>query len=123
VRGGKRRATICNGLMFFSAEDLSDTKPVPEEDREEWALGVALAHYSMGVGIKKFQESGKAGVTKELTQMHNMNVFQPVTRELLSKEERAKALALLMFLKEKRDESVKARMCTDGRKQRGVWRK
>jgi hypothetical protein len=28
VRGGQRRATICNGLVFFLAEDLSDTKPV-----------------------------------------------------------------------------------------------
>jgi hypothetical protein len=55
----------------------------------------------MGAGIKKFWERGEAGVTKELTQMHNMNVFQPVTRELLSKEKRAKAFVLLMFLKGK----------------------
>ncbi len=55
--------------------------------------------------------------------MHNMNLFQPVMRESLSKEERAKALTLLMFLKEKRDESVKARMCANGRKQRGDWTK
>ena len=34
-------------------------------------------------------------------------------------EERAKALALLMFLKEMRNKSVKARMCTNGREQRG----
>ncbi len=94
-----------------------------KEDREEWALGVALAHYSMGAGIKKFRERGKAGVTKKLTQMYNMNIFQPVPRELLRKEERAKALALLMFLKKKRDESIKARMCADGRKQRGGWTK
>jgi hypothetical protein len=38
-------------------------------------------------------------------------------RELPSKEERAMAFALLMFLKEKRDESAKARMCAIGRKQ------
>jgi hypothetical protein len=42
---------------------------------------------------------------------------------LLGKDERVKALASLMFLKEKKDESVKARMCTDGRKQRGDWAK
>jgi hypothetical protein len=77
----------------------------------------------MRVGIKKLCERGKASVTKELTQMHDMDVFGPVTRELLSKEERAKALTLLMFLKEKREESVKARMCTNGRKQRGDWAK
>ncbi len=111
------------GLMFFLADNLSNAKPVPEEDREEYALGIALVHYSMGAGIKKFKERGEAGVTKELTQMHDMDVFCPVVRELLTKEERTKALSSLMFLKEKRDQSVKARMCADGRKQRGDWTK
>ena len=55
------------------------------------------------MGIKKFWKKGKAGVTKELTQMHNMDVFCPVARELLSKEERAKAVESRMFLKEMRD--------------------
>jgi hypothetical protein len=109
--------------MLFLAEDLSNKKPVTEEVREEWALCVALVHYSMGAGIKKFQERGKAGITKELAQMHKMDVFQPVARESLSKEERAKALTLLMFLKEKREKSVKVRMCANGRKKRGDWMK
>jgi hypothetical protein len=84
------------------------------------ALGIALIHYSMEVGIKKFQERGKAGVTKELTQMHNMDVFQPVARESL--KERAKALALLMFLKEKRD-SLWRQGCapTDGNRREIGW--
>jgi hypothetical protein len=42
---------------------------------------------------------------------------------LLIKEERVKALAMLVFLKEKRDKSVKARMCANRRKQRGDWAK
>ncbi len=46
-------------------------------------------------------------MTKELTQMHDMNVFHPAARELLMKEERTKALSSLMFLKEKQDQSVK----------------
>jgi hypothetical protein len=108
ARGGQRRATIHDGLMFFSADDLSNAKPVPEEDREEYALGIALVHYSMGAGIKKFKERGEAEVTKELTQMHDMDVFPPVARESLTKEERTKALSSLMFLKEKRDQSMKA---------------
>jgi hypothetical protein len=72
--------------MFFSAKDLSNAKPVAEEDREEWTLGIVLVHYSMGAGTKKFRERGEAGVTKELTQMHNMDVFQPVARESLTKD-------------------------------------
>ncbi len=123
ARGGQRRATICNGLMFFLADNLSDAKPIPEEDREEYALGIALVHYSMGAGIKKFKERGEAGGTKELTQMHDMDKFCPAVRELLTKEERVKALSSLMFLKEKRDQSVKARLCADSQKQRGDWTK
>jgi hypothetical protein len=73
VIGGKHHATIRG--EFFLVEDLSSAEPVAEEDGEEWALGVALAHYSMGAIIKKFWEWGKAGMTKELTQMHNMSVF------------------------------------------------
>ena len=124
-RGGQRRALIRDGCVFFSSDDLSDAKPIPEEDREEFALGVALVHYSMNAGIKKFKEKqGKAGVTKELTQMHDMNVFCPIEVESLTYDEKKKTLSLLVILKEKRDSSVKARMCADGRKQKdGTWSK
>jgi hypothetical protein len=44
--------------------------------------------------------------------------------ESLTYDEKKKALSLLMFLKEKRDSSVKARMCADGCKQKdGTWSK
>jgi hypothetical protein len=46
-------------------------------------------------------------MTKELMQMHDMNVFHPIKRDPLTKEERAKVLALLMFLKEKQDKTIK----------------
>jgi hypothetical protein len=123
-RGGPRRALICKGLVFFSADDLSNAKPIPEEDREEFALGVALVHYSMNASIKKFETKGEAGVTKELTQMHDISVFHPVEVESLTYDEQKKALSLLMFLKEKRDSSIKARMCANGRKKKdGTWSK
>ena len=53
--------------MFFSNEDLNDTKPIPVKDRLEWILGVVLAQYSIGVGLKKFKKKGEAGVKKGLT--------------------------------------------------------
>jgi len=123
-RGGQRQALIRYGCVFFLSDDLSDAKPIPEEDREEFAFGVALVHYSMNASIKKFKEKSEAGVTKELTQMHNMNVFRPIEVESLTYNEKKKALSSLMFLKEKRDSSVKVRMCADGRKQKdGTWAK
>jgi len=75
------------------------------------------------VGIKKFKERGEAGVSKELTQMHDMQVFWLICKDDLTYDEKKKALASLMFLKEKRDKSVKAQMCADGQKQRGDWTK
>jgi hypothetical protein len=123
-RRGPHRALICKGCGFFSADDLSNAKPIPEEDREEFALGVALVHYSMNAGIEKFETKSKAGVTKELTQMHDMRVFHPIEVESLTYDERRRALSSLMFLKEKRDSLVKARMCANGRKQKdGTWSK
>ncbi len=50
-------------------------KPIPKEDREEFALGVALMHYSMNAGIKKFKEKGDTGVTKELTKMQKFSNY------------------------------------------------
>jgi hypothetical protein len=90
-RGGHRRALIRDGCVFFSSDDLSDAKPIPEEDREEFALGVALVHYSMNAGIKKFKAEVKEGVTKELTQMHDMNVFCPIEVESLTYDKKRKS--------------------------------
>ena len=50
--------------------------------------------------------------------MHDMNMFRPIEVESLTYDEKKKDLSLLMFLKEKRDSSIKARMCANGRKQK-----
>ncbi len=117
------QATIQDSAMLFSAVDLSNAKPVVIEDCKEGVLGVALAQYLMGAGIKKFQEKGEAKMMKELTQMHELNVFCPIKRDSLTKEERAKVLASLMILNEKGDKTIKAYMCADGQKKRGNWTK
>jgi hypothetical protein len=81
-------------------------------------------NYSMNVGIKTFKAKSKAGVTKELNQMHNMSMFRPIEVDTLTYNKRKKALLLLMFLKEKRDSLVKARMCASGcKKKDGTWLK
>jgi hypothetical protein len=56
--------------------------------------------------------------------MHAINVFCPIEVEYPTYEEKKKALSSLMFLKEKRDSLVMARMCADGRNQKdGTWLK
>ena len=83
-RGGQCWALICDGYVFFSSDNLSNAKPIPEKGREEFALGVALVHYSMNASIKKFKEKDEAGVTKELTQMHDIKVFRPIEVESMT---------------------------------------
>jgi len=41
----------------------------------------------------------------------------PLRKEYMSYEQRKKALQYLMFLKEKRDGTIKTRGCADGRSQ------
>ena len=53
------RAIIRDGVVMFSANDVSDAKPIPVEDRLKYALGIILQQYSIGAGIKKFQEWGE----------------------------------------------------------------
>ena len=102
ARGGPKRAILRDGVILFLANDISDAKPVSVEDRLEYAFGIILQQYSIGAGLKKFQERGEKGVTKELTQMHNMSVFTPILKDDLTLEEKKKAISSLMLLKEKR---------------------
>ena len=52
-----------------------------------------------------------------MEQMHFRNSFKPVLPTNLSKEEKQKVIESLMFKKEKRDGTMKARTCADGWKQ------
>jgi hypothetical protein len=73
----------------------------------------------MKQGLKIFGERGVEAATKELQQIHDQEVIKPMKANKLTDEQRRKALAHLMFLKEKRDRTIKGCGCADGRKQRG----
>ena len=65
-----------------------------------------------------FGEAGVVGVRKELEQLHNRKIPEPVHQEGFSKEQFAKVLEHLMFLKEKQSGVVKGHGCMDGHPQR-----
>lgn len=56
-------------------------------------------------------------MSKEMGPFYDLNMFVPVDLRELTTVQRTAALGLLMFQKEKKDGSVKARACADGRKQ------
>jgi len=76
-----------------------------------------LTQMNIKEGILTFGERGNEAILKELQQLHQKNALLPINKENLSHAERKKALRYLMFLKEKRDGTIKVRGCADGRPQ------
>ena len=65
----------------------------------------------------------RRAVTKELTQLHQREAFAPQDASKLTCEQQRRAFESIMHVKHKRDDSKKARICSDGRKQRLTMRK
>ena len=74
--------------------------------------------YGLMKGLKKFGQRGKEAAHKEMKQLHDRVVFKPVRVEELTDLERKQALESLIFLEEKRDGTVKGRICANGSTQR-----
>jgi hypothetical protein len=74
--------------------------------------------YQLEAGIKHFGDQHEIAVTKELQQFNTYGVFEPKSADELTDNDKKKVLASLIFLKEKRNEGIKARSCTNGSKQR-----
>ena len=73
---------------------------------------------SMKQGLRMFGEEGYAAIRKEMQQLHDRKVMQPINQKDLTLAQKREALGYLMFLKKKRSGTVKGRGCADGRKQR-----
>ena len=73
---------------------------------------------SMKQGLRLFGEEEYAAVRKEMQQLDDRKVMQPVNQKDLTPAQKKEALGYLMFLKKKRSGTVKGRGCADGRKQR-----
>jgi hypothetical protein len=77
-----------------------------------------LQTYSLKQGIRKFGDKGTAAAKKELGQLHGRVVFEPIGIEEMTMLEKKRAMESLIFLNEKRDGTIKARMCANGSTQR-----
>jgi len=79
---------------------------------------VALTQYNLKQGLKIYGEAAAEAVIKEMKQLHDRKTITPRYAHELSIENKRRALAYLMFIKEKRCGTIKGRGCADGRKQR-----
>jgi hypothetical protein len=80
--------------------------------------GTVMTQHNMKKGIKLFAQDGVDAVLKELKQLHDRGVLEPQAPNSLSNEEKKASLQYLMFLKKKRNGTIKGRGCADGRRQR-----
>jgi hypothetical protein len=74
--------------------------------------------YSLNKGLKTFGDRGKEAAQKEMKQLHDRVVFEPILIADMTPQERKRAMESLIFLTEKRDGTVKARTCANGSTQR-----
>jgi len=85
---------------------------------------IAMKKHSITKGLKLFGDAGGVdAIMKELQQLHDCDVLEPRTAAQLYPEQRKDALQYLMFLKQKRNRTIKGRGCADGRKQRATTTK
>ena len=77
-----------------------------------------LQSFSIKAGLNRYGEAGKKAVNKDLQQLHDMDTYEPMNPDKLTRLENTKSLASLMFLVEKINGLIKARAVADGSKQR-----
>ena len=77
-----------------------------------------LVTYSLQKGLKQFGERGYDAAYGEMKQLHQRKAFAPVDVSSLSEQERRRYLESIIFLVEKNDKRVKARMVANGSTQR-----
>ena len=74
----------------------------------------------MKAGIRRWGEPATEAVSTELDLIHYCDTFKTVNHRSLSKKEYEKVLESHLFLKQKRDKSIKGQMVAGGNKQRGT---
>ena len=76
-----------------------------------------MPQLSMEAGLKIWGTKGSQDVSNELSQIHLRDTFRPINPRSLSKSDYDKFLESHLFLKQKRDQTVKGRMVSGGNKQ------
>ena len=84
-----------------------------DEMLQDEVLHIVMTQYSLKKGMALFGNEADESVVKEFTQLHNMDTIIPVHRDDLTSAQRRATLRTIMFLKRKRDGSLKGRTCAD----------
>ena len=59
-----------------------------DNEHKTLVLHYVMMQYSLKAGLKWFGECGEAAITKELTQIHQLNTFEPRDANTMTEEEK-----------------------------------
>ena len=83
-----------------------------------------MSQLSLKQGMEEWgKERLDESIMKEFQMLHDLNCFIPRDPTTLTREERARALSTVVFMKEKRDGRLKTRSCVNGAPQREYIKK
>jgi hypothetical protein len=83
----------------------------------------AFTQYSLKQGLKAFPVEVRDATIAEITQLHEMQGFQPVHKSSLTNQELLRVLNSITFIKQKWCGKIKPRTCPDGRPQHAFFEK
>jgi hypothetical protein len=98
-----------NMMQYTMAQSTEDSITLPKTQTY-----IMMMQLNVQEGLKAYGKKGDEAIMKEIAQLHTRKALLPCNRNGMTYDERKKALRYLMFLKEKRDRSIKARGCADG---------
>ncbi len=111
----KAQMHVTTGCMELDDEEHESDKELTMSDKHKvvvWAY--LMTQYNLKPGLCKFGAKGEQAAVSELTQLHAVDTWMVMDPTKLTREERAKALSLLLFLKEKRCGKIKGQACVNG---------
>ena len=97
--------------------DLRAQQPQDYSHLHATLESIDMMQHNMKKGIKLFGKARVDAVFKELKQLHDRKVLEPKDTTTMIYNDKQAALQYLMFLKQKRNETIKGRGCADSQKQ------
>ena len=99
------------------------TMPYADDNTNKRIFGYVMNQMTAKAGIKKHGKAAEAALMREFAQLEELDVYEPVSANSLTREQRTGALRAINLIKEKRDGRLKGRTVADGRPQRSLYDK
>ena len=98
--------------------DQEGDTPIIVHNDETEVMGIIMMQLSLKQGLQEWGGRAEKSAIKEMQQMHDIRAFFPRDPKSLTRQERQRALRSIIFMKEKRDKSIKTRACINRAPQR-----